>query len=456
MYNFSKYKEQYRSNLALAFPVVLSQLGQVIVQLADTIMVGQYGGDNPGPLAAAAFGNSVFFLVYIACMGLTFGVTPIVGALFVQNKRKKLADYLHNGLVIFPLIGALATLLLYAITPLMYHMGQPVETVVSAVPYYHILCWSIIPTMVFFVFKQFLEGMGNTVTSMYIVITTNIINIALNYVMINGHCGFEEMGANGAALSTLISRTVQMLLMIGFFLYVKRYRRYIANFSFKRFSAKLSRKLLAMGIPISSQMFFESSAFVITSILMGSFGETFIGANQIGSTLMNCAFMIVLSVGSASTIRISHCYGNRNYAEMKLASSAAWHLAFVWNMVTALTFITLRSVLPHIFTTNAQMIEMASILLIYIALFQISDGLQCVSVGILRGMQDVRIILPIAIFSYWVLNIPVGVFCAFTLGMGAKGLYIGYVVGLSVAAVLMYRRIVRRQKKLLGSYGDLQ
>ncbi len=450
MYSFSKYKEQYRSNLALAFPVVLSQLGQVVVQLADTIMVGQYGGDNPGPLAAASFGNSVFFIVYIVCMGLTFGITPIVGELFVQHKRKKLASYLHNGLILFPLVGVAATALLYAITPLMYYMGQPVATVESAIPYYHILCWSMVPTMVFFVFKQFLEGMGNTVTSMYIVVVTNLLNIGLNYIMIHGYCGFEEMGANGAALATLISRTMQMLVMIGFFLCVKRYRRYVADFSFAKFSKKLTRRLLSMGVPISSQMFFECSAFVITSILMGRFGETIIGANQIGSTLMNCAFMIVLSVGSASTIRISHCYGARNFEEMKLASSAAWHLAFVWNTLTAIVFISMRGILPQIFTTNAEMIEMASVFLVFIAMFQISDGLQCVSVGILRGMQDVRIILPISIFAYWVLNIPVGVFCAFALGMGAKGLYIGFVVGLTVAAVLMYRRITRGQKKLLS------
>ncbi len=451
MYNFLKYKEQYRLNLKLALPVVMSQLGQVLVQLADTIMVGQYGGDDPAPLAAASFGNSVFFLIYIACMGLTFSITPIVGELFVQQKRKKLATYLHNSMVIYPIIGVVATLLLYGITPLMHFMGQPEKTVEMATPYYHLLSLSMVPVMVFFVFKQFLEGMGNTITTMFIVLTANVINIALNYVMINGLCGFEEMGANGAALATLISRTIQMFLMIGFFLSVKKFRRYVASFSWQNVKRKFVSKLLSMGIPISSQMFFESSAFVITSIIVGRFGETIIGANQIGTTLMNCAFMIVLSVGSASTIRVSHCFGVRDYEQMKLASSAAWHLAFVWNVITALIFISLRMVLPLMFTSNAEMIEVASVLLIFISLFQISDGLQCVSVGILRGMQDVKVILPIAVVAYWVLNIPVGVLCAFTFGMGPKGLYIGYIVGLTVAAVLMYMRIRRRQKKLIGA-----
>ena len=450
MYNFSKYKEQYRLNLKLAFPVVMSQLGQVLVQLADTIMVGQYGGDDPAPLAAASFGNSVFFLIYIACIGLTFSITPIVGELFVQSKRKKLADYLHNSLVIYPIIGVVATLVLFGITPLMSFMRQPESTVEMATPYYHLLSLSMVPVMVFFVFKQFLEGMGNTITTMFIVLAANVINIALNYVMINGLCGFEEMGANGAALATLISRTIQMLMMIGFFLSVKRFRRYVDAFSWKNVKRRFVKKLLSMGIPISSQMFFESSAFVITSIILGSFGETIISANQIGTTFMNCAFMIVLSVGSASTIRVSHCYGARDYAQMKLASSAAWHIAFVWNALTALIFISLRKFLPLMVSPNAEVIEVASVLLIYISMFQISDGLQCVSVGIMRGMQDVKVVLPIAIVAYWVLNIPVGALCAFTFGMGPKGLYVGYIVGLSVAAVLMYMRIRRHQKKLLG------
>ncbi len=445
-----KYKQEYRANLTLAIPVVLSQLGQVMVQLADNIMVGQYGGDDSLPLAAASFGGSVFFLIHIAFMALTFGLTPIVGELFVQRKVKEAARYLGNSLVLFPAMGLLAMLLQFALIPLMHHMGQPEEVVHMAIPYYNTLVWSQIPIMLFFTFKQFLEGLGNTKTTMYIVIACNAVNVLLNYLLINGRWGMPEMGVVGAGTATLISRILQAVVIFGFFLSVKRFRRYFDTFKFRELQLADSKRLILMGLPISSQVFFECSAFVISGILMGQFGANAIGANQIGTSMMNCAFMIVLAVGSATTIRISHCLGARDYTQMKLASSAAYHLAFAWNSITALIFITMRHLLPQLFTSNVEMLEMASVLLIFIALFQISDGLQCISVGILRGMQDVKIILPIAVISYWVLNIPVGYLCAFTLGMGPQGLYIGFIVGLTSAAVLLYCRIRRRQRGVVA------
>ncbi len=448
MYSFSKYRAEYRSNLKLALPVMLSQLGQVVVQLADNIMVGQYGGVDPLPLAAASFGGSVFFLVYIACMGLTFGLTPIVGELFVQGRMKEASKYLGNSLVMFPVIGAFAMILQFALIPLMHHMGQPVEVVEMAIPYYETLVWSVVPVMIFFVFKQFLEGLGNTHTSMFIVVACNAVNILLNYVLINGVWGAPELGALGAGLATLISRVLQAVIIVVFFLSVRKFRNYFDGFKFKELEYKDSKRLIQIGLPISSQMFFESSAFVISGILMGVFGTNIIGASQIGTTLMNCAFMIVLSIGSATTIRISHCYGARNFEQMKLAAGAAWHLAFVWNSITAITFIALQTTLPHLFTSNEEVVQVASVLLVFISIFQIPDGLQCVSIGVLRGMQDVKVIMPISVVAYWLLNIPVGALCAFTLGMGPQGLYVGFVVGLTTAAVLLYRRIKQREREL--------
>ncbi len=448
MYKFSKYKEQYRANLILAFPVILSQLGQVVVQLADNIMVGQYGGTNPNPLAAASFGGSVFFLTYIACMALTFGITPIVGELFAQDKMGKAARTLHNSMILFPAIGVMAMLIQFSIVPLMHFMGQPEHIVQMAIPYYKTLVWSMVPIMIFFTFKQFLEGLGNTSVAMWIVVGCNLVNVALNYVLINGLMGFPELGTLGAGLATLISRVMQAVSILLFFILSKQFKGYIEGFEWVNITRKKIMKIMKVSVPVSMQVFLESSVFVITSIIIGVFGETAIGGNQIGMSMGNCAFMIALSVGSASTIRVSHCYGAKSFEEMKLASSAAWHLAAVWTTVTALIFILCRNWLPHLFTTNTEMIEMASTLLIFIGIYQIPDGIQCIAVGILRGMQDVKIITPIALFSYWILNFPIGYFCAFNLGMGPEGLYIGFIVGLSTAALLMYLRIQKRQKAL--------
>ncbi len=445
---FKKYKSEYIVNLKLALPVMLSQLGQVVVQLADNIMVGQYGDKDPLPLAATSFGGAVFFLIYIACMALTFGITPIVGELFVQRRIKEAAKYLGNSIVLFPLIGFVAMIIQFLAIPLMNYMGQPEGVVAMAIPYYKSLVWSVVPIMFFFVFKQFLEGLGNTKITMYIVIFCNAVNILLNYVLINGYWGAPELGALGAGVATLVSRVLQAIIIFAFFLSVRKFRAYFENFKFRELERSYSVNLIKIGLPICSQVFFESSAFVISGILMGYFGANIIAANQIGVSMMNCAFMIVLAIGSATTIRISHCYGKRDFEQMKIASTAAFHLALLWNSLTAITFISLQNILPQLFTSNEEMIQTASVLLVFIALFQIPDGLQCIGVGILRGMQDVRAIFPISVFAYWMLNIPVGCLCAFVFGMGAKGLYVGFIVGLTTAAILLFKRIRKRHREL--------
>lgn len=451
MYRFSTYKEQYKQNLKLAFPVVLTQLGQILTQFTDNLMVGRYGGDDPLPLAAVSFGGTVFFILFIASIGIAMGMTPLVGELYAQNDREKSAGLLQNGILFYGLLGVVMAAVQYALIPLMYHLRQPVEVVDAAIPYYKMLVYSMPAVMLFFAFKQFLEGVGNTHAEMYATIIANVANIGFNYLFIYGHCGMPEMGAEGAGLGTLLARVMGMVLIIGYFVSRSRYRLYLQRFSRRKFSRTDVRQLLHMGGPISLQMFLESSAFVGTGIMMGWFGaeaKATISANQIAMTIGNCAFMIVMSIGAATTIRVSHCYGARNIGELSLAAKASYHLVLAWNAFAALVFISLRHFIPTLFTTNAEVIAIASHLLAFAALYQLSDGIQNVSVGILRGIQDVKIIMPIALISYWILNLPVGYLLGFSLGMGPSGLYVGFAFGLSTAALLMILRIRRSVRRL--------
>ncbi len=451
MYRFSTYREQYKQNLRLAAPVVLTQLGQILTQFADNLMVGRYGGDDPLPLAAVSFGGTVFFILFIAAIGIALGMTPLVGELYAQGDREKSAGLLQNGILFYGLLGVGMAAVQYALIPLMYHLRQPVEVVTAAIPYYKMLVYSMPAVMLFFAFKQFLEGVGNTHAEMYATIIANVANIGFNYLFIYGHCGMPEMGAEGAGLGTLLARVMGAVLIIGYFFSRHRYRLYLKRFSFAKFSRLDIRRLLHMGGPISLQMFLESSAFVGTGIMMGWFGagaKATISANQIAMTIGNCAFMIVMSIGAATTIRVSHCYGARNIGELSLAAKASFHLVLAWNAFAALVFITLRHFIPTLFTTNAEVIAIASELLAFAALYQLSDGIQNVSVGILRGIQDVRIIMPIALVSYWLLNLPVGYLLGFSLGMGPSGLYVGFTFGLSTAAALMILRIRRSVRRL--------
>ena len=448
LYDFVKYREQYKANLRLALPVVLTQLGQILTQLADNLMVGRYGGDDPLPLAAVSFGGSVSFIFLIAAIGVALGLTPLVGELFVQGDRQRSAALLQNGIVFYTLLGAAMSLAQYAVIPLLYSLGQPAEVVDMAIPYYRMLLLSMPPMMLFFAFKQFLEGVGNTRAELYVTIVANAVNIGLNAIFIYGRFGLPEMGAEGAGLGTLLSRIVGAVAMIGYFVSRPQYRPYLAGFSLRTLSRRIVGRLLRMGLPISLQMFLESSAFVGTGLMMGWFGTEAIGANQIAITLGNCAFMIVLSVGAATTIRISHCYGLRNVAELSLAARASYHLVLAWNAFAALLFVTLRHWIPTLFTDNAEVVAITSQLLVFAALYQLSDGLQNVSVGILRGLQDVKIIMPIAFISYWVLNMPAGYLFGFVCGMGPSGLYLGFTFGLTAAAAMMILRIMRNIRRL--------
>ena len=441
---FLAYKEQYIENLRLALPVVLAQLGQVLVQVADNVMVGRYGGEDPVPLAAVSFGGAVWFLLFIAAIGFSAGITPLVGELYAQGDRVRSARLLQNGVVFYTMVGVTAMAALLAFEPVMFMLGQPHSVVVESLPYYRLMACGIPFIMLFGAFKQFLEGVGNTRAVMVMLLAANLLNIFLNWVFIYGRLGAPEYGAAGAGMATLLSRMVLPVMAVVYFMRRPHYRLYMRGFSPLRISREALASLTRMGAPIAMQMFLESSAFIATGIMMGWFGEVAIGANQITITLANCAFMIVMSVGAAATIRVSHCYGVRDIDTLSQTVHASYHLGLVWNLFTAAVFIIFRHEIPYIFTANTEVAELTSRLLIFVALFQLSDGLQNISVGTLRGIQDVRIIMPIAFMAYIVLNLPVGYLFGFVWGMGPEGLILGYTFGLTTAAVLMMTRIKRK------------
>ncbi len=433
----------YVSLLKLALPVVLSQVGQVVVQLCDNMMVGQLGAL---PLAAVSFGGTVFFIVFSLAIGITLGLTPIVGELFAQGRKQEISAYLQNSILIYTLMGLIFFGLLYGATPLMYHLGQPTEVVDMALPYFKMLAWSVIPFMIYAAFKQFLEGIGNTKVAMVIMVLSNATNILLNYVLIYGHWGAPAMGATGAGVATLISRIITPIMMIGYFVSRPALRSYFKGFGWREFKSSKIGELFRVGTPIAGHLFMENFAFCMTSIMMGWIGTTEIAANQITTTMANVAFMVVLSIGSAATILVSHAHGAGDREEIGNVANASYRIGLFWNTLTALTFILLRHQIPLLFTDDPEVVRTAGRLLIFCGLFQISDGLQCVSTGLLRGIKDVAIIMRIAFVAYILINLPLGYLLTFVLGMGAPGLWVGFIGGLSVAAFLLNRRYRMQMK----------
>ena len=445
----SKYTPYYKRILALAMPVVLAQAGQLTTQFADTAMVGNFGGEDPIPLAAVSLGSSLFLLIYLAALGLALSITPLVGEQYAKGESREVGYLFQNSALYCMLIGIVATVVAVALRPfisvlgeLMSAPGQSIEAVAEmALPYYDMLVWSIIPLMCFLAVKQFLEGIGNTKTAMWITLAGNVLNIVLNYVFIFGKCGFEAMGAEGAGLATLLSRLMQMVAIVLYALLSRRLRVYREFFSRAAIKVRYMLSFLKVGYPISFQMIMESAAFILTSILALSFGEAAAGSMQVAFSIANIAWMITVALGSASTILVSHVVGANQREELRPMVYATYHLGIGWATIMAIVFLVFRVPMASLFTDNTEVIALTSQLMILISVYQFSDAIQGLSISMLRGLQDVKIVMPIVLCSYVVLNIPIGCYLAFGAGMECQGLVIGLIVGLTAAALFTSLRI---------------
>lgn len=442
---FQEYIPYYRRNLKLALPVVMSQIGQVTVSLVDNMMVGHVGTPE---LAAASFANSVFMIGMVFGMGLTMGFTPVVGSAVGKNDRQEILAWLKNGVFSQNVAAFALTLLMFSLYFLLPYMGQPSEVLMLAKPYYLVLCASYLPFMWFFTLKQFFEGLGNTKMAMQITLISNVINIVVNYLFIFGQLGLPEMGLMGAGLGTLVSRIVMPIMFVWFILRKSEYRDFFAQAHQQSLKRDSIITLLKIGIPIGFQLIVEVSAFAVGSVMMGWLGEIPLAAHQVALGLATFTYMISLGVSQANTIRVSHQMGERNYDAMKYAVYASTHLVLAFMLCGALVFVLGRNVLPLLFTSDQEVVTMAASLLFVAAIFQLFDGLQVVMLSTLRGMADVKTPMYIAFFSYLLIGLPVSYIFAFPLGVGAPGIWYGFLVGLGSAGILFFLRFRKNLRRL--------
>lgn len=432
-----KYIPYYKRNLHLALPLVLSQAGQVTVSLVDNMMVGHVGTTE---LAASSFANNIFMIGMLFGMGITIGLTPMVGSEFGKNNTSVVASWLKNGFITHFAASVLLAIIMFSIYFVIPFMGQTPDVEKLAKPYYLLLCSSLIPFMLFFTFKQFFEGIGNTKIAMQITLISNVVNIVVNYLFIFGKFGMPELGLNGAGIGTLVSRIIMPIL---FFIAIYRSDSFIQYFK-KAYHQKIDfdriLSVLKIGIPIAFQIIVEVTAFGFGAIMMGWIGEIPLAGHQVAIGLASFTYMISLGISQANTIRVSHNFGEKNFAGLKNDALASTHLVLFFMLTMGLIFVFFRIPLSWIFTSDPAVIEMASNLLIIAAVFQVFDGLQVVMLSTLRGMKDVHIPMLFAFLAYLVLGIPVSYVMAFKLNLGPSGIWYGYLVGLFTAGILFYFR----------------
>ena len=441
-----EYLPYYKRNLKVALPVMLTQLGASLVGLFDSIMVGRYATVD---LAAVSFSNALFFTIMVFAMGALMGLTPLVG-LQVGNQtaseseqlegRGIIASLFQNGMLFTVVLSVMTLVILGGCIPFLHCFGQDPEVVEVARPYYILIVISIVPFLFFTFFKQFLEGLGNTSVAMVITLAMNALNIFLNWLFIYGNCGCPELGATGAGIGSLVARIGMPICFVAV-MYVRReWKDYICSMGWCRFRRSVLRQLSQIGFPIGIQTLMETIAFTAAFVIIGWISKEALAAHQIANQLCDMTFMVILGIGSATTIRVSHQLGAKNIEGVRMASNASIHLVLLINAIGAILMIGLREQIPLLFTEDREVIAIASRLLIWAGVLQIADGMQVVAASMLRGITDVKVPMVIAIISYTIICISVGLVLAFPIGMGAEGIWIGFVAGLSVAAVCLHIR----------------
>jgi len=453
--NLSVYFKEFSKNIKLAYPVILGMVGHTLISMVDNIMVGKLGAAE---LAAVSLGNSFIFVAMSVGIGFSTAITPIVAQNDARQDKEGVRNAFHHGLILCSTIGISLFLLVYLCKPVMRYMGQPDEVVALAEPFVDIVAFSLIGVLIFQGYKQFADGMSKTKYSMYAIIVANIIHFFINFFLIYGIWIFPKWGILGAAVGTLTSRVI-MILMMHFIL--KRDRdlgQYFLGFNLKNLQKSLIKKIISIGLPSSLIMLFEVLLFTSAIWLTGSIGKNAQAANQIALSLASMTFMFASGLSVTAMIRVGNQKGLENFTYLKTVARSIFLLALFLEIAFAIIFITLHNILPHLFLEmknpdkvieNTEVIGIASNLLIVAALFQISDGIQAVVLGALRGLQDVRIPAVITFVSYWIVGFPTCLYLGFYTELKAVGVWIGLLVALSVASLLLLTRYEKITDKLI-------
>jgi MATE family multidrug resistance protein len=453
--NLSQYTKEFSYNIKLAYPVILGMLGHTLISIVDNIMVGNLGSTE---LAAVSLGGSFLFIGMSLGIGFSTAITPLVSEADAEKDDQKIRSVFHHGLLSCVILGVFIFVLIVLAKPIMYMMHQPKEVINLASPYIDWVAFSLIPVIIFQGYKQFADGLSRTKYSMYAIFMANVVHIVINYLLIYGIWIFPKLGILGAALGTVISR----ILMVVFMHYIMKnntqLKPYFKNFSFREIKKTMLKKISSLGIPSAMQMLFEVALFTAAIWLCGSIGKTSQAANQIALTLATTTFMFAMGLSVAATIRVGNNKGLMDYKNLIIVARSVFLFTIMLETFFGILLVILHNFLPHLFLNinnvnqaieNKEVIIIASKLLLVAAVFQISDGIQVVVLGALRGLQDVKVPMYITFVAYWVVGFPTSFFLGKYTELKAVGVWIGLLAGLSTAALFLYLRFHKLTKQQL-------
>ena len=444
-FHLSQYTSHYRYVTLLGVPIIVGQLGNIVLSFADTLMIGHH---STRELAAAAFVNNMFTLVILLALGFSYAVTAIVGTLFGQEQTARIGEVMKNAITANTCVAAFLT----AVMTLLYlnigRLGQPEELLSAMRPYFLIQLVSLPFVCWFNTFKQFADGITDTRVPMWILIGGNLLNILGNWLLIYGNCGLPEMGLNGAGTATLVSRVLMAATMCVLFFRAKRYRAYRQGWRTGRNNRGDFRQIFKLGVPLGLQMGMETAAFSLSSVMVGWIGTMALAAHQVMLTISQLGYMVYYGLAAAVAVRVSNFMGQHDIAAIRNNATAGFHLILLLAFAISVPIFFFRHTIGYLFTDNAEVCAMVALTIVPFMIYQFGDGMQCTYANALRGISYVRPMMWVAFVAYFVISLPLGYLFGIRLGFGLEGIWYAFPFGLTTAGILYYVYFKKRLRTL--------
>jgi len=438
-------KSEASKTIRLALPIIIGELAQMALHLIDTAMVGAISYKQ---LAAAALVINTMNIPFVIGIGMTISVSQMVSLAHGKRDAQQVSHYLFNGFCLCAFTALLISLTLVFGKNILYHLGQDPEVVTLALPFMQLMGISIIPMLLFMTLKQFTDGLEFTKTAMLLSLAGMPVNILLNWLLIYGNWGFPRLELIGAGYATLITRSFIFVALAITILKHKTFKKYIAVRKNQwKFRMKTLGELLHIGVPSSLQIGMEAGAFAVSGIIIGTIGAVAQAAHQIALSSASFTFMVSMGLAQAGSIRVSNAMGQANWPKIAVIGKSTMITALIYGTFCAIAFAVFRYQLPKAFNNNAEVLDLAAYLLIFAAVFQISDSTQAISAGLLRGIKDVKAPTILIAVAYWVVGLPIGYLLAFHFNMGAPGIWLGLIIGLTLASVFLINRFLKMAKR---------
>ncbi|MFT3827262.1 MAG: MATE family efflux transporter [Chitinophagaceae bacterium] len=433
------------NTIRLAIPIIIGELAQMALHIIDAAMVGAISYKH---LAAAALVLNTVNIPFVLGIGMTISVSQMVSMANGRRDSQQVSHYLFNGFCLCSAVAVIISLALVYGRGILTHMGQDPEVAQLAMPFMQLVGFSIIPMLLFMTLKQFTDGLEYTKTAMLLSILALPINIFLNWLLIYGHWGFPRLELRGAGWATLITRTLIFLILAIIILKHGTFSRYMAVSS-RQWKLKWAtlKELLHIGVPSSWQLVMEAGAFAVSGILIGTISAVAQAAHQIALSCASFTFMVSMGLAQAGSIRVSNSFGRLDWNKISVIGKSTLITAVLYGICCAIGFTAFRHSLPQFFNDNAEVLQLAAMLLLYAAVFQVSDSTQAIAAGLMRGIKDVKVPTILITIAYWVIGLPSGYLLTFHFKLGPAGMWLGFIIALTLASGFLITRFLKMVKR---------